>query len=155
MMLLRVYSNRSSVLTVAITDRYKTILVIGFILLSIVVGCPTILTGGSSPALWIISQILVGTGAGLALTATMPAVAVATAYWAFTRSFGAIRGPAMPSAVFNSRFDGQLSQISDPSLRELLARVEGHMNMLQSCSSRLSMEILIWRSKLPVCILLV
>jgi Na+/melibiose symporter-like transporter len=61
---------------VAITGRCKPILVIGFILLSIGVGCLAILPGESSPALWIIFQIIVGTGAGLAPTGTMPAMQI-------------------------------------------------------------------------------
>lgn len=49
-------------------------------------------------------------------------MAVATAAWAFARSFGAIWGAAIPSAVFNSRFDELLYRIDDATLRELLAR---------------------------------
>ncbi|KAJ0274850.1 hypothetical protein COL940_009120 [Colletotrichum noveboracense] len=44
-----------------------------------------------------------------------------SAAWAFARSFGAIWGAAIPSAVFNSRFDELLHLIPEPSVRDLLA----------------------------------
>ena len=115
---------------VAITGRYKALILTGFVLLAVGIGCFTILTSQTSTAVWIILQVIVGTGGGLALTATLPAVqaplaesdvAVATAAWAFCRSFGAIWGAAIPSAVFNSRFDSLLPGISDGNIRELLA----------------------------------
>ncbi|KAG9239335.1 major facilitator superfamily domain-containing protein [Amylocarpus encephaloides] len=115
---------------VAVTGRYKPIIIIGSILLCIGIGCLTLLDSNSSTAVWIILQIIVGAGGGLALTATLPAVqaplpesdvAIATASWAFARSFGAIWGAAIPSAVFNSRFNDLLPRISDPMIRQLLA----------------------------------
>ncbi|KAI3400339.1 hypothetical protein diail_3356 [Diaporthe ilicicola] len=116
---------------IAVTGHYKLIIITGFIILSIGVGCMTTLSATSSTAEWIIFQVLAGLGGGLALTATLPAVqaplpesdvAVATAAWAFARSFGAIWGAAIPSAVFNSRFDELLYRIDSPAVRGLLAR---------------------------------
>lgn len=118
-------------LTIAKTGRYKPTMVAGYALLSIGVGCLTILDSHSSTAKWVIFQIIAGVGGGLALTATLPAVqaplaesdvAVATASWAFVRSFGSIWGAAIPSAVFNSRVDTLLDTISDPATREIMKR---------------------------------
>ncbi|KAI8263458.1 Efflux pump FUS6 [Colletotrichum sp. SAR 10_77] len=117
-------------IAIAITGHYKMVIVAGFVLLSIAVGCMTTLDANSSTAVWIVFQVLAGLGGGLSLTATLPAVqapvpesdvAIATAAWAFARSFGAIWGAAIPSAVFNSRFDELLHLIPEPSVRELLA----------------------------------
>ncbi|KAH0439697.1 hypothetical protein CcaCcLH18_02807 [Colletotrichum camelliae] len=117
-------------IAIAVTGHYKMVIVAGFVLLSIAVGCMTTLDANSSTALWIVFQVLAGLGGGLSLTATPPAVqapvpesdvAIATAAWAFARSFGAIWGAAIPSAVFNSRFDELLHLIPEPSVRDLLA----------------------------------
>ncbi|PKX99683.1 MDR family MFS transporter [Aspergillus novofumigatus IBT 16806] len=108
-------------LMVAITGR----------LIAVGVGLLTLLTDKSSTATWVIFQIITGIGGGLSLTSTLPAVqaplpekdvAIATTSWAFVRSFGAIWGAAIPAAVFNSKFDRQLSHISDQATRALLAR---------------------------------
>ncbi|KAK2009457.1 MFS general substrate transporter [Colletotrichum eremochloae] len=118
-------------IAIAVTGHYKMVIVAGFVLLSIAIGCMTTLDANSSTAVWIVFQVLAGLGGGLSLTATLPAVqapvpesdvAVATAAWAFARSFGAIWGAAIPSAVFNSRFDELLHLIPEPSVRDLLAR---------------------------------
>ncbi|KAI8237651.1 Efflux pump FUS6 [Colletotrichum sp. SAR 10_96] len=117
-------------IAIAVTGHYKMVIVAGFVLLSIAVGCMTTLYANSSTAIWIVFQVLAGLGGGLSLTATLPAVqapvpesdvAIATAAWAFARSFGAIWGATIPSAVFNSRFDELLHLISEPSVRDLLA----------------------------------
>ncbi|KAJ5718611.1 hypothetical protein N7488_004257 [Penicillium malachiteum] len=101
----------------------------GYALLSIGAGCLSILDAHSSTATWVILQIITGIGGGLALTATLPAVqaplpesdiAIATACWAFVRSFGSIWGAAIPSAVFNSKLDNMLDKVSKIEVRELL-----------------------------------
>ncbi|GKZ85569.1 hypothetical protein AnigIFM56816_011537 [Aspergillus niger] len=118
-------------LMVAMTGRYKPTIILGYSLISVGVGLLTLLTDKSSTATWVIFQIITGIGGGLSLTSTLPAVqaplpekdvAIATASWAFVRSFGAIWGAAIPAAVFNSKFDSQLSHISDEATRNLLAR---------------------------------
>lgn len=118
-------------LIIAKTGRYKPTMVAGYALLSIGVGCLTLLDAHSATAKWVVFQIIAGAGGGLALTATLPAVqaplpeadvAVATASWAFVRSFGSIWGAAIPAAIFNSRADNLVHTISDPGIRELLRR---------------------------------
>ncbi|KAF7587417.1 hypothetical protein BBP40_007257 [Aspergillus hancockii] len=111
--------------------RYKPKMVAGYALLSIKVGCLTLLDANSSTGKWVLFQLICGIGGGLALTATLPAVqaplpesdvAIATARWAFVRSFGAIWGAAIPAAIFNSRVDSLLHKVSNPAVRELLRR---------------------------------
>ncbi|GJD04446.1 putative major facilitator superfamily transporter [Colletotrichum higginsianum] len=108
-------------IAIALTGHYKMVIVADFVLLSIAVGCMTTLDANSSTAVWIVFQVLAGLGGGLSLTATLPAVqapvpesdvAIATAAWAFARSFGAIWGAAILSGVFNSRFDELLHLIT-------------------------------------------
>ncbi|KAK6225553.1 major facilitator superfamily protein [Colletotrichum tabaci] len=111
-------------IAIALTGHYKMVIVAGFVLLSIAVGCMTTLDANSSTAVWIVFHVLAGLVSDLSLTATLPAVqapvpasdvAIATAAWAFARSFGAIWGAAIPSAVFNSRFDKLPHFIPEPS----------------------------------------
>ncbi|KAJ5712381.1 hypothetical protein N7493_008849 [Penicillium malachiteum] len=118
-------------LIIAKFGRYKPTMIAGYALLSIGAGCLSILDAHSSTATWVILQIITGIGGGLALTATLPAVqaplpesdvAIATACWAFVRSFGSIWGAAIPSAVFNSKVDNMLNTISNIEVRELLKR---------------------------------
>ncbi|CAG8926337.1 unnamed protein product [Penicillium salamii] len=118
-------------LIIAKFGRYKPTMVAGYALLSIGVGCLTLLDANSSTAKWVIFQLICGIGGGLALTATLPAVqaplpesdvAIATACWAFVRSFGSIWGAAIPAAIFNSRVDSLLHKVSNPEVRELLKR---------------------------------
>ncbi|KAJ6025039.1 hypothetical protein N7540_005836 [Penicillium herquei] len=118
-------------LVIAKFGRYKPTMIAGYALLSIGAGCLTILDANSSTATWVIIQIITGIGGGLALTATLPAVqapvpesdvAIATACWAFVRSFGSIWGAAIPSAVFNSKIDKMLDKVSNTEVRELLKR---------------------------------
>lgn len=118
-------------LLVAITGRYKPTLVAGHSLLALGAGLLIMLTAHSPTSHWVVFQVIAGIGAGLSLTASLPAVqaplaesdvAVATASWAFVRSFGAIWGAAISAAVFNSRFDSLLGEINDADVRAILAR---------------------------------
>lgn len=106
-------------------------LVAGHALLALGAGLLILLTARSPTAHGVVFQIIAGVGAGLSLTAALPAVqaplpesdvAVATASWAFVRSFGSIWGAAISAAVFNSRFDALLHIIGDEALRARLAR---------------------------------
>ncbi|KAG8167432.1 hypothetical protein KVR01_003121 [Diaporthe batatas] len=118
-------------LIIAKTGRYKPTMIAGHALLALGAGLLVTLDAHSSTAEWVIFQIIAGVGAGLAHTAALPAiqaplaeadVAVATASWAFVRSFGSIWGAATPATIFNSRVDRMLYTISDTATRELLQR---------------------------------
>lgn len=116
-------------MVIARFGRYKPTMVVGYALLSIGVGCLTLLDGNSPTVQWVIFQIICGAGDGLALTATLLAVqaplhesdvAVATACWAFVRSFGSIWGAAIPAAIFNSRVDSLIHHVGNLTVREKL-----------------------------------
>ena len=115
---------------IAITGRYKPVLILGWCFFALAAGLFTLLNSTSSPAMWIIFQIFAGLGGGIILTTTIPAiqaaleekdVALATATWSFLRSLGTIWGGAIPAAVFNSRFDQLSYQITNPEMRALLS----------------------------------
>lgn len=66
----------------------------------------------SSHAYWAGIQCIGAAGAGVLTTTTLPAAqsppkeqdqGVATATWAFIRSFGGVWGVAIPAVIFNSR----------------------------------------------------
>jgi MFS family permease len=115
---------------IAVTGRYKPALILGWCLFALSAGLLTLLNGHSSPARWIIFQVLGGLGGGIILTTTIPAiqaslsekdVALATATWAFLRSLGTIWGGAIPAAVFNSRFDELSYRVDNLKIRALLS----------------------------------
>jgi len=113
------------------TGRYKPPLALGSLLMPVAAGCLTLLDAATPKAAYVVIQLVAGMAIGTAFVCTLPAiqaslpeedVAAATATSGFLRSFGFIWGGAIPSAVFNSRFDALLGQISDPAVRALVAR---------------------------------
>ncbi|KAI9043447.1 major facilitator superfamily protein [Aspergillus affinis] len=118
-------------LVIAKFGRYKPTMVAGYALLSIGVGCLTLLDGNSSTVKWVIFQLICGTGGGLALTATLPAVQAPLPIPTLRSlqragpSFGVsvlFGGAAIPAAIFNSRVDSLLHKVSDLAIREQLRR---------------------------------
>jgi MFS family permease len=112
------------------TGRYKPTLLAGSILMPVSAGCLTLLDVDTSKAVYVVIQLVAGIAIGTAFPCTLPAiqaplaeedVAAATATSGFLRAFGFIWGAAIPSAVFNSRFDSLLWQISDPAVRTQVA----------------------------------
>jgi MFS family permease len=106
--------------------RYKPLHLVGFAIMTIGIGCFTILDANSSLAVYVILQIIVGGGSGLILTTLLPAVqaplseadtALATSTWAFVRSFGSIWGVSIPAAIFNTYASRYSTRISDPIAR--------------------------------------
>lgn len=92
--------------------RFKPFHLLGFGLMTLGFAILTLLKASSPSAVWIIAQLLVAAGSGLALSTLLPAAqaslpdsdtAAATAAWAFLRSFGIVWGVAVPAAVFNAR----------------------------------------------------
>ena len=111
------------------SGRYKFNQLIGFALMSIGVGCFTLLDQNSSKAEWIVFQLIFGAGFGFLMTAALPAiqaplaeadVAMATATWGFIQSFGYIWGASIPSSIFSTQFTKLLPKISDPSAQRQL-----------------------------------
>ncbi|PNY25478.1 Major Facilitator Superfamily protein [Tolypocladium capitatum] len=114
---------------ISVTGRYKDLLVGGFVAMSIGMGLFTMLDNNTTTIVWVVFQVVLALGSGVALMATLPAilaslpesdVATATATWGFLRSFGSIWGVSIPSAVFNTRFNQLAHRISAEQLRSKL-----------------------------------
>ncbi|KAI1455402.1 putative multidrug resistance protein fnx1 [Annulohypoxylon moriforme] len=110
--------------------RYRPWHFVGVALFAISFGLFSLLDENSTRAYWAGVQCIGAAGAGILTTTTLPAAqsaleekdqAVATATWAFIRSFGAIWGAAIPAAIFNSRVNELLTRIPDENLRNRLA----------------------------------
>lgn len=111
------------------TGKYKPLLVAGFVLMAIGMGLFTMLDDRTNTVRWVVYQVVLALGSGIALIATLPAilaslpesdVATATATWAFLRSFGSIWGVSIPSAIFNTQFTNLVDRIANPQLQSLL-----------------------------------
>lgn len=118
--------------------RYQPMHAVGMGLALLGLGLFTRLDASSSDAEWIIYQIITAIGLGLLLTTTLAAVQVgleekdvglATATWAFVRSYGAIWGISIPAAIFNTQFGRLSSRISDPDVAAQLARGEAYSHV--------------------------
>lgn len=108
------------------TGRYRPIHHIGYALITVGFGLFTLLNEDSSTGNWVCFQIVNSAGAGLIIPTLLPAVlasltdadtALATATWAFLRSFGLTWGTAIPAAIFNNRVEEIAARIVDPSVR--------------------------------------
>jgi MFS family permease len=115
---------------VTTTGRYKPVHLIGTVLMTLGFGLFTLMNATSSPAQWIIFQIIFATGAGIMLPTLLPAVqadlqesdtATATGTWNFIRSFGVIGGISIPTTIFNNQFDRLSSLIRNPAVRASLS----------------------------------
>jgi MFS family permease len=107
--------------------RYKLNQIVGFALVAVAIGCFSTLDQNSPSVTWVLLQILFAAGAGVVLTATLPAiqaplpesdVATATATWGFVQSLGFVCGVAIPSSIFETKFSSLLSMITDVSVRD-------------------------------------
>ncbi|RYP65609.1 hypothetical protein DL771_008217 [Monosporascus sp. 5C6A] len=108
-------------------SRYRPIHHVGFALIVIGFGLLSLLDANSSTGAWVSFQIIESAGAGLMIPTLLPAVmaplaesdtALATATWAFLRSFGLTWGTAIPAAIFNNRFDELAPMITETAVRE-------------------------------------
>lgn len=109
--------------------RYKPNQIGGFAIMLIAQGCFSTLSQNSSKATWAGFQILMALGAGLVLTALLPAIqaplseedtAASAAMWGFLQSFGFIWGAAIPSAIFNSHSRALIEGTREEEVRALL-----------------------------------
>jgi heme/copper-type cytochrome/quinol oxidase subunit 4 len=112
------------------TGRYKPLHFFGFIPMTVAFGLFTTLDQNSSDAAWVCYQLLCSVGAGCLAGITLPAVqaaldesdvATATGLWSFVRSFGAIWGVTIPTAVFNNECARYAGIISNPTLASMLS----------------------------------
>ncbi|KAK3385915.1 major facilitator superfamily domain-containing protein [Podospora didyma] len=102
----------------------------GFAMSAIGVGLFSLLDADSSRAAWIGFQVIASGGTGIIFTATLPStlaplseedVSVATGMYSFVRSGGLVWGVTMASIVFNGIFNAHLGEITDTSVRAMLA----------------------------------
>jgi EmrB/QacA subfamily drug resistance transporter len=107
--------------------RYRPLHHVGFALLTVGMGLLALLDEHSNTGSWVGFQIVSSAGAGIMIPTLLPAVlapltesdtALATATWAFLRSFGQVWGTAIAAAVFNNRFDQVSGRITDEAIRE-------------------------------------
>jgi EmrB/QacA subfamily drug resistance transporter len=107
--------------------RYRPIHHVGFALMTIGMGLFALLDQDSNTGSWVGFQIVGSAGAGIIIPTLLPAVlaplaesdtALATATWAFLRSFGQVWGTAIAAAVFNNRFDQLSGRITDAVVRQ-------------------------------------
>ena len=107
------------------TGRYKPIHLFSLGILTLTFGLNSILDRNSHTAVWAVFGVLAGAGLGSTISTTLQGVqaglpesetASSVGTWAFIRSLGTIWGVAIPSAIFNNRFD-QLNYQIDASVR--------------------------------------
>lgn len=109
--------------------QYLPVHFVGLGILTISIGCCSLLADSQPDVAWILVEIFVAVGLGMLVPALLPAVqveltdadtATSTSAWAFLRGLGIIWGVSIPSVVFNNRFRELLWQITDPNVREVL-----------------------------------
>ena len=135
---------------IARTGRYKPNQLVGFALMTIGIGCLTLLDQRSSKTEWVVFQLIYSAGTGILMTAFLPAiqaplaegdVGVATATWGLVQSFGYIWGGAIPSSIFDTRFNTFLSHINDEAVQQQLANGGAYQHVSGSFIGSLSEEI--------------
>ncbi|KAK7738411.1 hypothetical protein SLS53_006226 [Cytospora paraplurivora] len=129
--------------------RYRPLLWVGLALLTVGLGCCSLLGRAQSEATWIGLEVVVALGLGIVMPALLPAVqvglsdadtAVSTRTWAFLRSYGSIRGVSIPAAVLNNLFAQKLGQVDDLALRGILAGQGAYTHASRSFLLSLSHE---------------
>ena len=117
------------------TGRYKPIHLVGLALMTTAAGLFTLLDSNTTLENIVIFQVIAGFGTGCVLTTLLPAaqadlpqalVSQITGTWGFMRSYGSIWGIAIPSAIFNARFESLRQRISDTAVRSQLGRGTGY-----------------------------
>ena len=99
---------------IAITGTYKTVNIIAFVLMTTAMGLFQILRPDSPQWHWIVFQIVLGMGAGLMFTCSLPPIqaavkvseiAAATSLYSFMRNFGAVWGIAVSTSIYNYKIN--------------------------------------------------
>lgn len=131
------------------TGKYRPIHFVGFALMTIGFGIFSLLDKDSSTGRWVGYQILAGAGAGLVIPTLLPAImaplaesdtALATATWAFLRSFGLTWGTAIPAAIFNNRVAALSERITDPAVAETVTGGRAYEHAVASFVNSLEPE---------------
>ncbi|KAI1121765.1 MFS general substrate transporter [Nemania abortiva] len=109
--------------------KYRPFHAAAFALSAIGYGLMTLLEPGTPTVAWVFFQLIASAGLGITLSAILPAimaaldeadVAVATAAYAFIKTFGYVWGVTIPSVIFNAAVDSNLYLISEPTYRDQL-----------------------------------
>ncbi|KAI1169514.1 major facilitator superfamily domain-containing protein [Nemania sp. FL0916] len=112
------------------TGRYRPVHWAGWVLSAVGAGLLSTLQENSRAGSWISFQIITAAGVGFIFTVSLPStlaalddadVAVATATYAFLRTFGTVWGVTISSIAFNNQVNTHLNSITDASFRGLLA----------------------------------
>ncbi|CAG8956362.1 hypothetical protein HYFRA_00003744 [Hymenoscyphus fraxineus] len=140
---------------IARTGHYRLNQLFGFGLAALAIGCFSILDQHSSTSTWVLLQIVLAMGAGIVLTALLPAiqaplaesdVASATATWGLVQSLGFLCGVAMPSSIFENRFLAIINRIADVNVRDELrlggAYAHASNAYISSLDSRTQSEVI-------------
>ncbi|KAH8886220.1 MFS general substrate transporter [Thozetella sp. PMI_491] len=137
----------------SVTGKYKPIHATAFALSAIGYGLLTLLREDTPKVAWAFIQLVASAGSGLTLSVMLPAimaglpeadVASASASYSFIRTFGYVWGVTIPSTVFNSGFDSNLSLIEDEDLREQLSDGAAYGFASQVHALRESFDPSIW-----------
>jgi EmrB/QacA subfamily drug resistance transporter len=124
--LISVFTGVVSGRLLSVTGRYKAMHFVSFIFMSLGLGLFSRFDADTSKAEYIGIQIIFALGLGFLMTSNLPAVqadlpdsdaAVSAAAFNFMRSYGAIWGVSIPSAIFNARCSQEAWRISDPVVR--------------------------------------
>ncbi|KAF7951128.1 uncharacterized protein EAE97_002679 [Botrytis byssoidea] len=148
---------------IAKVGHYRLNQIFGFALATIAVGCFGILDQNSSTAVWVILQIVFAAGAGIVLTAALPAiqaplpesdVATATATWGFIQCLGFVCGVAVPSSIFEAKFRSVIYTIDDDSLKKVFRAGGAYEHASKAFITSLSEEFLklVWEVELAFAI---
>ena len=124
--------------------RYRPIHLVAFALTTIGLGLFTLFDKNTTEAEWVIFQIITAIGLGLLLTTTLAAVQVDLAQCdvgAFVRSYGAIWGISIPSAIFNTQFRKLAYRFSDPSVRAHFAQGAAYSTVSKAYISSLAPQV--------------
>ena len=120
---------------VAKTGRYKPFHIVGFAMLTVGIGCSSLLDANSPAVAWVILLCVLAAALGVIISTLLPAVqaglpesetAASGATWAFIRSLGTIWGVSIPAAIFDNRFDQLSDHITDQSSRSLLSNGQAY-----------------------------
>ncbi|KAK4032143.1 MFS general substrate transporter-like protein [Parachaetomium inaequale] len=129
--------------------RYRPLHHVGFALLTVGMGLLALLDENSNTGSWVGFQVVSSAGAGIIIPTLLPAVlapltesdtALATATWAFLRSFGQVWGTAIAAAVFNNRFDQVSGRITDEAVREQVGSGQAYQYVTAAFLGPLSPE---------------
>lgn len=115
---------------ISIIGKYRPSIIIGFVIMTLGTGLFIMLDDKSKTVVWVVFQIIFAAGSGFVFAGLVPAIlsplpetdlATAMATAGFIRGFGTMWGVAIPTAIFNTRFNNLLYKITDEAVRSLLA----------------------------------